>query len=93
MVKNPGAAARPHHLRALNEPRPITVIVRDGRPMAIVEEQHRQPVTQVQDTWIVQDEWWRQEIHRQYYRLLLGNGTIRTVYHDRVAGTWHEQAY
>ncbi len=93
MVKNPGAATRPHHLRALNGPRPITVVAQAGRPLAIVEEHDHQTVALVQDTWIVQDEWWRQEIHRQYYRLLLNDGRLRTVYHDRVADTWHEQAY
>jgi hypothetical protein len=30
---------------------------------------------------------------RQYYSLLLDNGTLRTVYHDRIADTWHEQTY
>ena len=47
----------------------------------------------MQDTWIVQDEWWRQEIDRQYYNLLLRSGTVRTVYHDRLTDTWYEQAY
>lgn len=93
MVKNPGATTRPHRLRALNEPRQITVVVRDKRPITIIEEDGQQVVTLIQDTWIVQDEWWRKEIHRQYYRLLLANGTLRTVYHDLVANTWHEQAY
>jgi hypothetical protein len=93
MVKNTGATTRPHHLRALNEPRPITVVVQEGLPIAIVEEQDHQTVALVQNTWIVQDEWWRQEIHRQYYRLLLNNGSLRTVYHDRVTDIWHEQSY
>lgn len=93
MVKNPGEAARPHHLRALNEPRPISVVTKAEHPVAIIEEHGEQAVALIQDTWIVQDEWWRQEIHRQYYRLLLANGTLRIVYHDRVADTWHEQAY
>lgn len=93
MVKNPGTAARPHHLRALNEPRPITVVTREGHPVAILDEHSQQTITQIQDTWIVQDEWWRQEIYRYYYRLLLRNGTLCTIYHDCIANTWHKQAY
>ena len=93
MVKNPGAASRPHRLRALNEPKPITVVTRDDVPIAIVEKETRHAIVQIQDTWIIQDEWWRQEMYRQYYCLLLDSGTLHTVFHDRIADTWHEQAY
>lgn len=93
MVKNPGTPSRPHRLRALNEPRPITMLTRGDRPIAIIDKETRHTVVQVQDTWVIQDEWWRQEMHRQYYCLLLDNGTLHTVYHDRIADTWYEQAY
>jgi hypothetical protein len=93
MVKDPGTSSRPHRLRALNEPRPVRVVAREERPAEIVEDDARHRVTEVLDTWIVQDEWWRQEIHRQYYRVLLANGTVRTIFIDRIAGDWYEQAY
>jgi hypothetical protein len=97
MVKNSGTSSRPRHLRALNEPRPVTVLTEHDLPVAILRENSRDAarhaVETVQDTWIVQDEWWRQEIDRQYYNLLLRNGTVCTVYHDRLTDTWYEQAY
>jgi hypothetical protein len=93
MVKDPGAASRAHHLRALNEPKSINVITKGDLPIAIVENESRHDILQIQDTWIIQDEWWRQEMHRQYYCLLLDNGTLHTIYHDRIADTWFEQAY
>ena len=65
-------------------------IVEHGREAG--REPVRDAVEKVQDTWIVQDEWWRQEIDRQYYNLLLRSGTVRTVYHDRLTDTWYEQA-
>ncbi|HWV23783.1 MAG TPA: hypothetical protein VNZ58_06315 [Thermomicrobiales bacterium] len=93
MVKNSGAASRPHRLRTLNEPRPIQVETLDDRPVALIEKEVRHRITQIQDTWIIQDEWWRQELFRQYYELLLDNDTRRTVFHDRIADRWYEQAY
>jgi hypothetical protein len=93
MVKNSGATSRPYHLRALNEPRPVTIIAKDDRPIALIDPHGQHEITQIQDTWIIEDEWWRQEINRQYYSLLLDNGTLRTVYHDRIADTWYEQTY
>jgi hypothetical protein len=93
MVKDSGTSSRTRHLRALNEPRPIKVLTEHDLPVAILRKDDRDAVEKVQDTWIVQDEWWRQEIDRQYYNLLLRNGTVCTVYHDRIADTWYEQAY
>lgn len=93
MVKNPRTSSRSSRLRALNEPRLIQVLTERDLPVAILRSDGRDPVENVQDTWIVQDEWWRQEIDRQYYNLLLRNGTRRTVYHDRITDTWYEQAY
>lgn len=93
MVKDSGTPSRPSRLRALNEPRPIQVLTEHDLPVAILRSDGRDAVENVQDTWIVQDEWWRQEINRQYYSLLLRNGTIRTIYHDRITDRWYEQAY
>lgn len=93
MVKNPGTTPRAHRLRALNEPRPIQVETRNDAPVALIENGTRHRIAQIQDTWIIQDEWWRQELFRQYYQLLLANDTRRTVFHDRIADRWYEQAY
>lgn len=93
MVKDSGTTSCPHRLRALNEPRPVQIDARDETPIALIERGARHRVVQIQDTWIIQDEWWRQEIFRQYYELLLDNDTRRTVFHDRIAGRWYEQAY
>lgn len=93
MVKNSRTASRPDHLRTLNAPRPIQIVVDQGDPVAMFHRGHRIAVEHIQDTWIVQDEWWREEIDRQYYALLFRDGVRRTVYHDRIAGTWFEQTY
>ncbi|HET7035230.1 MAG TPA: hypothetical protein VFI42_06050 [Thermomicrobiaceae bacterium] len=50
-------------------------------------------MTQVQDVWRIDDEWWRAPISRRYFRLVLDDGSQRTVYHDLVAGRWFEQGY
>ncbi|HEX2187051.1 MAG TPA: hypothetical protein VHN78_16270 [Chloroflexota bacterium] len=46
----------------------------------------------MQDQWRIDDEWWRERsIARLYYTLLLGDGTLLTIYHDLLAHTWFEQ--
>jgi hypothetical protein len=50
-------------------------------------------VASIQDTWIIEDEWWRQPISRQYFAILLTNGQAHTIYHDRTSNHWYAQAY
>ncbi len=93
MVSHSGTSSRAHHVRPLNTPREITVITENMLPIAIVTHQHEVRVIQISETWRIDDEWWRERIHRHYYRLTLENGSIRTIYHDVVANTWHDQQY
>ncbi len=93
MVPNTRAQARTDHLRPLNEPRSITVSVEQHRPRSLVINRQTHRVERIQDTWIIEDEWWRQPIARQYFALLLDDGTRRTIYHDRVTDAWYLQDY
>jgi hypothetical protein len=93
VVPNPRATTRADQLRPLNRPRAATIQTEAGQPALLVEGARRRRVAQVQDVWRIDDEWWRNPISRRYYRLVLEDGTLRTVYHDLVADAWYEQAY
>lgn len=93
MVSYSGTTSRTDHLRALNNPKPLTVISEYGQPRMLVTPKSEEAVMQIQDVWIVQDEWWRKEIDRQYFALLMMNGELRTIFHDRLEDAWYEQAY
>ncbi|HEV2109209.1 MAG TPA: hypothetical protein VGR16_13170 [Thermomicrobiales bacterium] len=95
MVTNPRAPARAGELRALNQPVPVQAFGQrpDGAPRVVVERGRQVQVEEVCDTWLVEDEWWRKPICRLYFRLLLTNGVIRTVYHDLVEDQWYAQEY
>ena len=52
-------------------------------------------VSQVDDIWKINDEWWRgpdEEIERLYFSLTLENGQHVTVFHDLARRTWRRQA-
>lgn len=93
MVKDPRTSARADQLRPLNRPRPVTVQVDRGIPVALIDGANRHRIERVQDRWHVDDEWWREPIQRRYYRVALDTGSIRTLYHDQVADSWFEQRY
>ena len=72
----------------------MTVIRRGGDPPTVlVERNQRRRVVSIQDSWRIDDEWWRAPISRHYYRLVLDDGSLRTVFEDLVAGSLWEQAY
>lgn len=49
------------------------------------------PVKEILDRWRIDDEWWRAEISRMYYHVVLQSGQILTLFHDLIAGGWFVQ--
>lgn len=94
MVAHPGAAARAHRLRPLNQAKPIRVEADEsGEPVAVVLGRERLAVAVVQDRWRIDDEWWRERpVSRLYFRLLLEDGRVVMVYKDLVSGRWARQS-
>ena len=91
-------AARAGHgesrrLVPLNTPSRIRVQCRDdGTPLRLrLGRGAPHDVRDVQESWRIDDEWWRVPIRRMYHRLLLDDGRLLTVYHDLESGGWFEQ--
>jgi hypothetical protein len=95
MVASTGAETRADCVRCLNLPRPIQVTVdpQSGLPITLRERNRRHEVECVRDSWYVDDEWWRAPISRHYVQVILRDGAIRTLFHDRIADRWFEQKY
>lgn len=92
MVTHPRTPPRPHRLRPLNLPRPVQVEEAPvGWPHAVWLGQRRCEVIGVRDDWRIDDEWWRQEIARHYFDLVLRGGDQLTVFQDLVTGRWYTQ--
>ena len=64
----------------------------EGRPAAVTLSGRRLAVVAVQDTWRIDDEWWRERpVSRLYYELALEDGQLVTVYRDLVSERWWRQ--
>lgn len=49
-------------------------------------------VREVLDTWRIDDEWWRKEpVSRLYYRVVLEDGTMTSLFKDLIGGQWRRQ--
>lgn len=94
MVAHTRAAARAHRLRPLNRAKPIQVEADEsGEPQAVVLGRERLAVAVVQDRWRIDDEWWRNEVSRLYYRLILASNQVLTAYRDVTTTRWWVQNY
>jgi len=94
VVSHPRAAARGHRLRPLNQAKPIRVEADEsGQLQAVVLGRQRLAVAAVEDRWRIDEEWWRKEVSRMYFSLLLEDGRTLTTYRDLVTGRWFQQNY
>lgn len=95
MVSDSGAAPGGARLRPLNLPRPIRMITHspDARPAILIESGRQLRVEQIKDSWDIDEEWWRDRLHRRYYQLVLEDGRLLTVYQDLIDGAWYQQHY
>ena len=97
MVTDSRATLGAHELRALKLPIPVVIRAdEDGQPRSIQRDDWPVPreVVRVEDRWRIDDEWWRERaVARLYYRVLLPDGALLTLYHDLVDGRWYEQSY
>jgi hypothetical protein len=91
MVKDTRTALRPHLIR-LNEPEPVSISEDPaGRPLAL-KGRCPQAVQAVEESWRLDDEWWRREpVARLYYRVRLAAGPETVLFQDLMSGAWYRQ--
>lgn len=87
------AEQRPLRLRPLNQPRPISVECHGPRPVALLLSSGRVAIQEVAGQWRVEEGWWDIPITRWYFRLVLEDGRVLTVFWDRLTGDWYAQRY
>jgi hypothetical protein len=80
-----------HWAKSPCEPKRIQVVVKDGRPCAVIFKKRRLSVTQIVNMWRIDEEWWRKAISRIYYHLELQNHLRLTVFYDLGSGVWYRQ--
>lgn len=61
----------------------------DGMPVSIVREGKLERVKSVYQHWRVVDQWWRQEIARDCFRIRTSGGLMCDIYRDMTTNRWH----
>lgn len=94
MVKDSRTPAGAGGLLPMNLPVPALVDAnRENEPVRVVAQGKLRRVTAIPDRWRIDDEWWREEISRQYFAVETEGGIRLTVFQDLITGDWFEQRY
>ena len=84
MVKDPRAPQGARRIKSVNLP----------IAAAIPLDAAGLPMGEIQSSWRIDDEWWRdQPVSRLYYTVLREDGHLQTVFRDLLTGQWYEQRY
>ena len=70
--------------------RPMAVECTDnGQPHMVPWRGRRQRVSAVFNRWRVDSRWWDEPVTRDYHKVLLEDGTLMLLAHDRADDAWH----
>lgn len=61
----------------------------DGRPHVLFIDGRRDRVREISNRWRVQEDWWRREVLREYYRLITASGKLCLIFRDLIGGGWY----
>ncbi len=91
MLQNAAKISKPVTFKPLNTPVSISVNEnQSGRPISVAG----QKVASIEDSWRIDDEWWRQaRIERMYWSVMLESGRGVTIFRDGVDKKWYKQGY
>jgi hypothetical protein len=93
MVAPARAPLRTDRLRAVNEPAAVTVEVDEfGLPVTAGRPDGQTArIESVNETWRIEDEWWRQIISREYFEVLMEGGKRVVLFKDLITNNWFMQ--
>lgn len=93
MVAPARTPLRTDRLRAVNEPRTVTVELNESGLMTVGRPNGRTAgaVEAILESWRIDDEWWRQLISRAYMEVMMEGGKRLVLYQDLTTGQWFAQ--
>jgi hypothetical protein len=77
-------------LRALNLPERVNVeLDGNGQPRMLLRSRGQAiDIETILEEWRVDDEWWRQQIARRYFEMVLASGKRIVLFNDMTTGEW-----
>ena len=94
MVTSSRTPLRTDRLRAVNEPRPVAVEMdANGLPTTVgwADGPMGGQIECINEVWRIDDEWWRKQISRLYFEVMLDGGKRIVLFNDLISNEWYMQ--
>lgn len=62
-----------------------------GVPRSFTWRGKRHPVVRVTRRWRIDEDWWRNRVWREYFKLVTRTGMLVEIYHDLLGSKWFVQ--
>ncbi len=71
---------------------PITVVTGGlEEPSHFTWQGERHTVREITRRWRINQDWWRERVWRDYFKLITHTGLLVVIYHDLQADQWYLQ--
>ncbi len=61
----------------------------DGVPLSLFRNGSSERVTKVYQRWRVVEQWWGEEISKEYFMVKTGHGLVYDIYRDVLTNSWY----
>ena len=94
MVADTGKTLRTDTTKPVNLPEPVSVEENPAGLPIVVKIKRRQKIIAIEDSWRIDDEWWRSEpVSRLYYAVVLTSGQRMVLAKNLIDNCWYRQSY
>ena len=63
----------------------------DGQPAAFKWQGRLHPVATINQQWRIEEDWWREPVERDYYKLTTQTGLLVVIFRNLSNGAWYLQ--
>ena len=60
-----------------------------GVAVSLTRKGRREKVTAIYERWRLADEWWGEEVQRDYFRVRTSTGIVLDIYRDSKSNRWY----
>ncbi len=61
----------------------------DGTPLRMTLGEQRRNIEGIDEHWREERTWWDKPLRRDYYRVVLSDGSLRNIFHDLIDDGWY----
>ncbi len=76
--------------KLMEKPKELRVTINvEGIPLTLFRDGKGERITKVYQHWRVAEQWWEQEITKEYFTIKTSAGLVYDIYRDELTDSWY----